>query len=510
MTTEIAALLVTLVRSYAAVATALAASCTLSRDTAVLAPSSASVLSTVASTCAAALAARSPRGSLLPEAHPLATMLCSALLHALTGARAHHRGRVAGGALLRRCGPPVVYTLCCTAAVASATETAAAGVQLVLLMSCPIRGGKASPSREDDHGDAAATGGVDDDADAVAALLGQHMQPLTSLPPSHTAGLLRLVAALALTPQAADVAVAAAAGPALAAAVRRASAAGLLADIEGVESPILNDVISDALRALGALLAGCSSATSRPQLVPDALSLAAQLGPRFVDSMDVLGACCPASGCSTQHLRLARAASFFACQLADAAPGDWELHSPGQMRACRAAATSLLTVVAAGPTGSNTGMPPLRWRLPDRGIAADSPRMRLDVAWFAQDAFTHQPGRGGRTNGAGAATGSHTMACELYACCCSTAAFVLACSRWRAPRNDDVTSGGWPTHSTLRALRAQCVRVREQCDTNGGGAVGDVTPGVRDAQAHGGGEDVARIADALLAACDGLLAVTVV
>jgi len=40
--------------------------------------------------------------------------------------------------------------------------------------------------------------------------------------------------------------------------------------------------------------------------------------------------------------------------------------------------------------------------------------------------------------------------------------------------------------------------------------VGDVTPGVRDAQAHGGGEDVARIADALLAACDGLLAVTVV
>ena len=68
--------------------------------------------------------------------------------------------------------------------------------------------------------------------------------------------------------------------------------------------------------------------------------------------------------------------------------------------------------------------------------------------------------------------------------CLPASAFLLACARWRQPRGDDAAA--WPAASTLRALRAQCLR-RDQ-------------PG----HAAGGG---ATASDALVTACDSLLAV---
>ena len=126
---------------------------------------------------------------------------------------------------------------------------------------------------------------------------------------------------------------------------------------------------------------------------------------------------------------VAGSACFFAAQLAVVAPGDWELAVPGHMRACRLSATSLLGAAAAAPG---------------------------DGAQAMKDA------------------------------CLPASAFLLACARWRQPRGDDMAA--WPTASTLRALKAQCLR-REQ--PSGQGA--------------GGGPDTAS--DALVTACDSLLAV---
>jgi hypothetical protein len=383
---ELAALLVALVRAYASVAGG-------GGSDGGAKSSSVAVLSTVGATAAGALSSAVPRGAdptVLPQAQQLATHLCRAVLGALGAVKAtgaHTQPWPASG--LRHAAPAAVYTLCTCTTVPDAADAAVAGLEMLLLMTSTHDGKHASS----------------DGATDVATLVAQHLPPFTALMAASPDVVPRLACALARCPSGAAIAVSVGAPTALAQLVRFAASPASSAGSAKRGG--------QALRALGALLACApASPTIQPQLVPVAVSVAADLGhllPSYMTAAqgedDVAGSAC-----------------FFAAQLAVVAPGDWELACPGHLRACRLAATSMLAAAASGAV---------------------------------KDA------------------------------CLPAAAFLLACARWRQPRGDDAAA--WPAASTLRALRAQCLR-RDQ-------------PGA--GQAAGG--DTAS--DELVTACDSLLAV---
>ena len=170
-----------------------------------------------------------------------------------------------------------------------------------------------------------------------------------------------------------------------------------------------------ALRALGALLA-CAPASPaiQPQLVPVALSVAADLGHLLPTYMAA------AQGDDD----MAGSACFFAAQLAVVAPGDWELACPGHLRACRLAATALLAAAASGVVkdaclpASSFLLACSRWRQPRGDDAAAWPAASNLRALRAQCLRRDQPGQ--------AAGGGDTASDALVTACDSLLAVALA------------------------------------------------------------------------------------